>query len=118
MKTYTVKKGDTLWDISKRELGNANKWQKLHHCNYDIIGDDPDIIEIGQKIFIPKWKTKLYCLKRLEKTLSKKVDQGDKTKIDIMYIIQNEIETYKMARAIKLLVLLLLIVPISICLLS
>ncbi len=32
-KTYTVKKGDTLWGIAKRELGNGQKYKELAKIN-------------------------------------------------------------------------------------
>ena len=54
MKVYIVKKGDTLWDIAEKELGNPQKWHKLWYYNYHTIGDDYDLIEVGQELYIPK----------------------------------------------------------------
>jgi LysM repeat protein len=34
---YTVKKGDTLWAIAERELGDGNKWRKIYDANQESI---------------------------------------------------------------------------------
>lgn len=34
---YTIKKGDTLWAISKKFLGAGSKWQTIYNANKDII---------------------------------------------------------------------------------
>lgn len=46
--TYTVKKGDTLWDISKKYKTTVNKLVEVNKIK------NPDLIQIGQKIKIPK----------------------------------------------------------------
>ena len=45
--TYTVVKGDTLWDISEKHLGNGSKYKDLAAINGI---DNPDLIYIGQVI--------------------------------------------------------------------
>ncbi|MEW6409395.1 MAG: LysM peptidoglycan-binding domain-containing protein [Nitrospirota bacterium] len=50
-KKYTVKKGDTLWDISKALLGDPFLWKKLWEENPEI--KNPDKIYPGQVINIP-----------------------------------------------------------------
>ncbi len=52
---YTVKKGDTLWDISKTSKAYKDPflWPLLYKANRDQI-QDPDIIEIGQQFDIKK----------------------------------------------------------------
>lgn len=50
-KDYTVKKGDTLWDITKEELKNPFLWPKVWKENTDI--KNPDKIYPNQKIKIP-----------------------------------------------------------------
>lgn len=34
---YTIKKGDTLWGISKRFLGYGSKWETIYNANKEII---------------------------------------------------------------------------------
>ena len=36
-KTYTVKSGDTLWNIAKQEYGNATDWKKIYEENQSVI---------------------------------------------------------------------------------
>lgn len=48
--SYKVKKGDTLYRISRRILGNARKYSDLAEYN-DI--SNPDFIKIGQILIIP-----------------------------------------------------------------
>ena len=52
VKTYEVKKGDSLSKIAKHEYGNANDWRKIFEANRDII-KDPDVIFPGQTLKIP-----------------------------------------------------------------
>jgi nucleoid-associated protein YgaU len=52
MKTYTVKSGDTLSEIAKRELGSANKYMEIFNANTDQL-TDPDKIKPGQVLKIP-----------------------------------------------------------------
>lgn len=48
-KKYSVKSGDTLSKISKKQLGNRNYWPKLWEVNKDEI-DNPHLIEPRQKL--------------------------------------------------------------------
>jgi LysM repeat protein len=50
-KDYTVKPGDTLWDITKSELEDAFQWPMVWKENLRI--NDPDLIYPGQVIRIP-----------------------------------------------------------------
>ncbi|HED16927.1 MAG TPA: LysM peptidoglycan-binding domain-containing protein [Gammaproteobacteria bacterium] len=58
---YVVKKGDTLWDIARKHLGDPLQWPKLFQYNNlpNIMQStgtkivDPDLIYIGQTIVIP-----------------------------------------------------------------
>ena len=43
--TYTVKKGDTLWTIAQKQLGNGNKWQDIAKIN-NI--SNPNKLQVGQ----------------------------------------------------------------------
>ena len=48
--TYTVKKGDSLWKIAQKQLGNGNRYKLIQSAN-NINGT---LIRIGQKLKIPK----------------------------------------------------------------
>ena len=48
--TYTVKKGDSLWKISKKLLGNGTKYTQIQKAN----GLSSALIRVGQKLKIPK----------------------------------------------------------------
>lgn len=48
---YTVKKGDTLWDITKREITDPYQWPMVWKENLKI--NNPDRIYPGQTIRIP-----------------------------------------------------------------
>ncbi len=52
MKTYTVKKGDTLSKISREFLGDANDYMRIFEANKDQL-TDPDEIKPGQVLKIP-----------------------------------------------------------------
>jgi len=54
---YTVKKGDTLWDIANKELKDSFLWPKVWKENPGI--KNPDLIYPGEKIRIP-----LYLLQK------------------------------------------------------
>ncbi|MFM9865430.1 MAG: LysM peptidoglycan-binding domain-containing protein [Micropepsaceae bacterium] len=47
-----VKRGDSLWRISKRHLGNGKKWAKFYRLNKRKI-DNPDLIYPGQTLILP-----------------------------------------------------------------
>ena len=49
---YVIEKGDTLWAIAKKFLGDGNQWPELFEANKEVI-IDPDKIFPGQKIRIP-----------------------------------------------------------------
>lgn len=50
-RSYVVQKGDTLGSIAAAELGSAKKWKLIARAN-DF--DDPNELEIGRRIRIPK----------------------------------------------------------------
>lgn len=50
--TYTVKSGDSLSAIAKREYGDAGQWRRIFEANRDQI-KDPDLIHPGQELIIP-----------------------------------------------------------------
>ncbi len=50
-KTYTIVKGDTLWSISKRFLGNGARYKDIVKLNPKI--KNPSLIYVGQVIKLP-----------------------------------------------------------------
>jgi len=51
-KTYTVKRGDCLWNIAKKFYGNGAKYMKIYNANKDKI-KNPNLIYTGQVLTIP-----------------------------------------------------------------
>lgn len=51
--SYTVKKGDCLWNIAKKLYGNGSKYTIIYEANKDSIGGDPNLIYPGQVLTIP-----------------------------------------------------------------
>ncbi|WP_099205657.1 LysM peptidoglycan-binding domain-containing protein [Scatolibacter rhodanostii] len=39
VKSYTIKSGDTLWDIARTQLGNGTKWTAIYNANKILIDD-------------------------------------------------------------------------------
>ena len=52
-KIYTVRAGDTLYTIAKRELGAGSRFKDIFSGNADVIGHDPNLIKPGQKLVMP-----------------------------------------------------------------
>ncbi len=55
-----VRPGDTLWSIARARLGpdadvagTARACDRWYHANRDVIGDDPDLIQPGQRLTAP-----------------------------------------------------------------
>jgi nucleoid-associated protein YgaU len=51
--SYTVAKGDTLWDIAMRAYDDGYAWTNIWEANKAEIVN-PGIIEIGQKLTLPR----------------------------------------------------------------
>jgi nucleoid-associated protein YgaU len=51
---YTVVSGDSLSKIAKNHYGDAAKWHQIYDANKSIIGSNPDHIEVGQILSLPK----------------------------------------------------------------
>ncbi len=51
--TYIVKSGDTLSGIARSELGSFFAYQSIFEANREIIGDDPNLIQIGMEFVLP-----------------------------------------------------------------
>lgn len=52
-KTYTVVKGDCLWNIAKKFYGNGSKYTVIYNANRGVIGGNPNLIYPGQVLTIP-----------------------------------------------------------------
>ena len=52
-KTYTVKKGDCLWNIAKAKLGSGAKYTEIYALNKKTIGSNPNLIRPGQVLILP-----------------------------------------------------------------
>jgi LysM repeat protein len=51
--SYTVKRGDTLSEISQQLLGTARRWREIYEMNRDVIRD-PDNLLAGTELKIPR----------------------------------------------------------------
>lgn len=52
VKTYTVKSGDCLWNIAKKQLGDGSRWKEIHDLNLDKISN-PNLIHAGLVLVMP-----------------------------------------------------------------
>lgn len=51
--TYTVVRGDCLWNIAKKFYGNGARYTEIFNANRDVIGGNPNLIYPGQVLVIP-----------------------------------------------------------------
>ena len=51
--SYTVVKGDHLWDIAVRAYADGYKWADIYNANTDVIAD-PNVIEVGMVLSLPR----------------------------------------------------------------
>lgn len=51
--TYTVVRGDCLWNIAKKFYGNGSKYTVIYNANKGVIGGNPNLIYPGQVLTIP-----------------------------------------------------------------
>lgn len=49
---YTIQRGDTLATIARRAYG-ANEYQIIYLANTEVIGPDPNLVEVGMRLRIP-----------------------------------------------------------------
>lgn len=51
--TYTVVRGDCLWNIAKKFYGSGAKYTIIYNANKGVIGGNPNLIYPGQVLTIP-----------------------------------------------------------------
>lgn len=51
--TYTVVKGDCLWNIAKKFYGNGSKYTVIYNANRSVVGGNPNLIYPRQVLVIP-----------------------------------------------------------------
>jgi LysM domain len=78
IKNYTVKKGDTLWSISRDELGDAFLWPKVWKENPEIA--NPDRLYPGQIVRIPIYLKQAIREEEQAKPAAKKAPEQHKEK--------------------------------------
>jgi len=49
--SYTIRKGDTLWSISRQVYGNGNRWQDIASANNIA---NPKKLRVGQTLLLPQ----------------------------------------------------------------
>lgn len=47
---YYVRKGDCLWSIAERLLGNGKRWIEIYEINRNVIGNNPELIYEGTEL--------------------------------------------------------------------
>lgn len=52
--TYTVVRGDCLWNIAKKFLGSGSRYMEIYNANKSTIGSNPSLIYAGQVFTIPQ----------------------------------------------------------------
>jgi len=51
--SYTVHKGDNLWDIAHSHLGDGTRWEEIYDLNKSVLGDNPRLIMPGTELQLP-----------------------------------------------------------------
>lgn len=51
---YTVREGDTLYDIARNELGKASRWSEIYDLNAERLGNCLDALPAGAQIVLPE----------------------------------------------------------------
>jgi nucleoid-associated protein YgaU len=53
---HTVQSGDTLSGIALKYYGNAGEsyWKVIYNANKELIGDNPNMIQIDMKLQVPE----------------------------------------------------------------
>ncbi len=53
MQSYTIQRGDNLWNLAKDHLGDGNRWNEIYALNKDLIGSNPNLIHTGSNLNMP-----------------------------------------------------------------
>jgi hypothetical protein len=53
-RTYEVRRGETVYDIARRELGLVSRWREIVELNQEQLRGDIDAIEPGMKLVLPE----------------------------------------------------------------
>ena len=74
--THEVKRGEFLWSLSERYLGDGSRWREIARANPGI---DPDQLSVGQHLRIPAPPTSTHAENRDKKERADtiRVDRGD-----------------------------------------
>lgn len=51
--SYTVREGDTLFDIARKQLGQASRWTELYELNRATLGDNLENLRPGVTLRLP-----------------------------------------------------------------
>lgn len=51
-RVHVVKSGESLWKISKQELGAGSRWKEIYEANRDVLSS-PEALRTGLKLRIP-----------------------------------------------------------------
>lgn len=52
--SYTVREGDTLFDIARRQLGKASRWNEIYELNRAALGENLENLRPGMQIQLPQ----------------------------------------------------------------
>ena len=52
--SYTVIKGDNLWNIAVRAYQDGYAWPSIYESNKELIGSNPGVIEVGMVLILPR----------------------------------------------------------------
>jgi nucleoid-associated protein YgaU len=52
-KTHKIREGESLIDIARVRLGNANRWPEIYRLNRKLLGDTFDSLPAGHKLELP-----------------------------------------------------------------
>lgn len=50
---YVVQPGDTLAEIAHRMYGEYGQWERIYEANREVVGDDPDALQVDMELRIP-----------------------------------------------------------------